>query len=52
MKRKGELVTHADLLEYIKKGDEAGYRSALERHFAVYKKFMKNRAKSVRNSSN
>lgn len=47
MKQRGELVTHADLLQYIKKGDEAAYRSALERHFAVYKKFMKSRVKSA-----
>lgn len=47
IKRRGELVTHADLLEYIKRRDEAGYRNALERHFAVYKKFMENRTKLV-----
>lgn len=47
MKRRGELVTHADLLEYIKRRDEVGYRNALERHFAVYKKFMENRTKLV-----
>ena len=33
------------LLEYIKKNDEAGYRDALERHFAVYKIFMSEREK-------
>lgn len=43
MKEKGEIVTHADLLEYIKKMDEDGYRKALEKHFAVYKIFMNNR---------
>lgn len=41
--KKGKLVTHVDLLDYIKKGDEVGYREALERHFLVYKIFMKNR---------
>lgn len=46
MKQRGELVTHADLLEYIKKNDEKGYRDALERHFSVYKVFMKRRMKS------
>lgn len=39
LKNKGELVTHADLLSYIKKRDEEGYRKALERHFSVYKTF-------------
>lgn len=45
MKKNGDLVTHADLLEYIKKNDEAGYRDALERHSAVYKIFMSEREK-------
>ena len=45
MKKNGDLVTHADLLEYIKKNDEAGYRDALERQFAVYKIFMSEREK-------
>lgn len=39
------LVTHADLLDYIKKGDEAGYKQAIEDHFKVYKIFMSNRTK-------
>lgn len=47
IKGEGGLVTHADLLEYIKTNDEAGYRIALERHFAVYKIFMKERANSL-----
>ena len=45
MKKNGDLVTHADLLEYIKKNDEAGYRDALELHFADYKIFMSEREK-------
>lgn len=40
IERKGELVTHADLLTFIKKKDEDGFRKALEKHFAVYKIFM------------
>ena len=43
IKNKGQLVTHADLLNYIKKRDEAGYRKAIEQHFMVYKIFMKSR---------
>ena len=43
MKEKGEIVTHEDLLEFIKKKDEEGFRRALEKHFAVYKIFMNNR---------
>lgn len=40
IKQKEGLVTHSDLLEYIKNNDETGFRNALERHFAVYKKLM------------
>lgn len=43
IKQRGELVTHADLLNYLRSNDEIGYRNALERHFAVYKIFMKRR---------
>lgn len=44
IKAKGQLITHADLLDFIKKGDEDGYRKALEQHFMVYKQFMKSRS--------
>ncbi|MDR0394078.1 MAG: GntR family transcriptional regulator [Tannerella sp.] len=43
MKKKKKLVTHVDLLNFIKKRDLNGYREAIEQHFAVYKIFMKNR---------
>ena len=43
IKERGELVTHADLLGFLEKHDEAGYRKALEKHFAVHKIFMKRR---------
>lgn len=43
IKKRGELVTHADLLGYIRRRDEAGYRNAIEKHFAVYQLFMHNR---------
>ena len=43
MKEKGQIITHADLLEFLKKKDEAGYRKAIELHFDVYKQFMKSR---------
>jgi len=45
MKKKNKIVTHADLLNYLKKGDEKGYRKAVELHFEVYKVFMRNRVK-------
>lgn len=40
IKAKGEMVTHKDLLAYIKKNDEEGYRKALEKHFAPYHIFI------------
>lgn len=46
IRQEGGLVTHTDLLEYIKANDEAGYRIALERHFVVYKIFMEERMKN------
>ena len=38
------IATHADLLDFIRKGDEKGYRDAIERHFEVYKIFKVNRS--------
>ena len=43
MSKSGRIATHADLLDFIKKGDEKGYRDAIERHFEVYKIFKVNR---------
>lgn len=43
IKADGELITHQDLLNFIKKGDLPGYQKAIEQHFIVYKQFMKNR---------
>ncbi|MDD3063237.1 MAG: GntR family transcriptional regulator [Massilibacteroides sp.] len=45
IKKNGDIVTHEDLLGYIKRNDETGYRKALEKHFLVYKIFMKNNLK-------
>ena len=41
MSKKNEIVSHADLLGFIKRNDLNGYRAALEQHFALYKIFMK-----------
>lgn len=37
LKDQGQLITHQDLLGFLKKSDEKGYKKALEQHFAVYK---------------
>ena len=47
LSKKGGVVTHADLLEYIKRGDEKGYRDAIEKHFQVYKIFKDSRSQDV-----
>lgn len=43
LERQGKLVSHSDLLELIKAGDEQGYKQAIEQHFMVYKTFLRNR---------
>ena len=40
LKEKGEIITHADLLNYLKNGNETKYREAIEKHFYVYKKLI------------
>ena len=47
MSKSGKIATHADLLDFIKKGDEKGYRDAIERHFEVYKIFKVNRSQEL-----
>ena len=37
----GTIVTHNDLLKYIKSRDKDGYRKALEMHFGTYSRFLK-----------
>lgn len=41
LKQEGRIVTHQDLLQYLKNKDEDGYRKALEQHFEVYKIFIR-----------
>lgn len=40
MENNGTLVSHSDLLEYIKHGDVVGYSRAINRHFEVYRIFI------------
>ena len=44
LKKEGKIVTHTDLLNFIKENDEVGYRKALEQHFTVYKIFMEQKS--------
>lgn len=46
LSRNNRIATHADLLDFIKSGDENGYRDAIERHFEVYKIFMSKRGRN------
>lgn len=40
---KGTIVSHSDLLSFIKKGDMNGYKKAIEQHLIVYKILAENR---------
>ncbi len=41
LQTEGRIASHADLLDYLKAGDMEGYRHAIERHFELYKIFMR-----------
>lgn len=45
LKKEFALVTHADLLEKLKNKDMEGYVDALNKHFHIYKVFLRNRRK-------
>jgi GntR family transcriptional repressor for pyruvate dehydrogenase complex len=45
IEKKGQLVSHKDLFEYIKKRDKEGFQKALENHFALYTIFLNNNNK-------
>ncbi|MPN31314.1 hypothetical protein SDC9_178788 [bioreactor metagenome] len=40
---RGTIVSHSDLLSFIKKGDMNGYKKAIEQHLIVYKILAQNR---------
>ena len=44
LKEKGLIVTHSDLLTYLKFRDKEGFRRSLENHFLVYRIFMNGRS--------
>lgn len=39
--KEGRLVTHKNLLDFIKDRDKKGFREGMEQHFAPYSKFLK-----------
>lgn len=43
IKKERKLVSHADLLACLQRGDREAYREALQGHFQVYRIFLKNR---------
>ncbi|MEA5127935.1 MAG: GntR family transcriptional regulator [Proteiniphilum sp.] len=47
LKEEGRIVTHQDLLRYLKENDEGGYRKALEQHFEVYKIFIRQKNETI-----
>lgn len=50
LKEEGRIVTHQDLLHYLKENDEDGYRRALEQHFEVYKIFIRQKNETIHHS--
>lgn len=38
--KKGEIITHEDLLGYLKRRDSAGYEKAIRLHFKLYSDFL------------
>lgn len=44
LKEEGLIVTHSDLLTYLKFRDKEGFRRSLENHFLVYRIFMNGRS--------
>jgi len=50
LKEEGKIITHQDLLHYLKKGDEEGYRKALEQHFEIYRMFIHQKKENVNHS--
>lgn len=45
LEKAGEGVTHADLLTYLKSGDQEGYLTAIRGHFKLYNEYLKSRRK-------
>lgn len=49
LKEKGEVVTHEDLLGFLKSGDKEGYDKAIRLHFKLYTDFMMKRKVEMQN---
>lgn len=43
LEKEGLIVTHSDLLQFIKNNDLEGYKNAIGNHFLVYKIFLRER---------
>ena len=41
LNKKGLMVTHKELLGFIKKNDREGFRKAMEKHYWPYNRFIK-----------
>jgi len=52
LKQNGQIVTHHDLLEYLKKRDKEGFSKAMERHFMPYRRFIENNENYIRKELN
>ena len=48
LKEQGRIVTHHDLLQYLKNKDEDEYKRALEEHFEVYRIFINQKSEEAK----
>ncbi len=51
LNQEGDMITHHDLFEFIKKRDRDGFRKATEKHFIPYSSFVKKNGRSIKNNS-
>lgn len=52
LENRGELVSHVNLLEFLKKKDQSGYREAIEKHFYVYRELIRSNKLWQTNANN
>ncbi len=51
LNQEGNMITHHDLFEFLKKGDRDGFMKATEKHFIPYSSFVKKNGRSIKNNS-
>ncbi len=51
LNQEGDMITHHDLFEFLKRRDRDGFRKAIEKHFIPYSSFVKKNGRSIKNNS-